>query len=71
MTPLECIVKTAPSFISGGKDISPEERDVKRAEFIRKPLTNGGAKPPYETGHKKGVDNYVIFKFYREKPEYP
>lgn len=38
MTPLECIVKTAPSFISGGKDISPEERDVKRAEFIRENL---------------------------------
>ena len=32
---LECMVKTAPSFISGNDDISPEERDVKRAEFIR------------------------------------
>ena len=32
---LECMVKTAPSFISDGKDVSPEERDIKRAEFIR------------------------------------
>lgn len=32
---LECMVKTAPSFISEGKDVSPEERDIKRAEFIR------------------------------------
>ena len=35
LSALECMVKTAPSFISDGKDVSPEERDIKRAEFIR------------------------------------
>ena len=35
LSALECMVKTAPSFISEGKDVSPEERDIKRAEFIR------------------------------------
>lgn len=33
LTPLECMVKTAPSFI--GADLSPAERDKKRAQFIR------------------------------------
>ena len=35
LSALECMVKTAPSFISEGKDVSPEERDIKRAECIR------------------------------------
>lgn len=33
MPPLECMIKSAPSFIGG--DISPEERDKKRARMIR------------------------------------
>ncbi len=35
MTPLELIVKTAPSIISGDDKLSPDERDKKRAEFIK------------------------------------
>ena len=35
LTPLECMVKSAPSFISGDSEIPPEERDIRRAEFIR------------------------------------
>lgn len=35
LTPLECMVKSAPSFISGESEIPPEERDIRRAEFIR------------------------------------
>lgn len=35
LTPLECMIKTAPSFINGNSKLSPEERDVLRAEFIR------------------------------------
>lgn len=34
LTPLECMVKTAPSFI--GANLTTGERDKKRAEFIRK-----------------------------------
>ncbi|MCC8169976.1 MAG: protein arginine kinase [Oscillospiraceae bacterium] len=33
LTPIECMVKTAPSFI--GAKLTPAERDRKRAEFIR------------------------------------
>ena len=35
LSPLECMIKSAPSLIKGGKELSPEERDVVRAEFIR------------------------------------
>ena len=35
MTPLELIVKTAPSVISGEDSLTPEERDKKRAEIIK------------------------------------
>lgn len=35
LTPLECMVKSAPSFISGDSEIPPEKRDIRRAEFIR------------------------------------
>lgn len=35
LTPLELIVKTAPSIISGDNKLSPDERDKKRAEFIK------------------------------------
>ncbi len=35
LSPLECMIKSAPSLINGGKELSPEERDVVRAEFIR------------------------------------
>ncbi len=35
MTPLELIVKTAPSVLSAGKELSPAERDTARAELIR------------------------------------
>lgn len=34
MTPLELMIKTAPSVISGEEQLSPEERDKKRAELI-------------------------------------
>lgn len=35
MTPIELIVKTAPSVISSGRDIGPADRDKKRAKLIR------------------------------------
>ena len=35
MTPLELIVKTAPSVISGEDSLTPAERDKKRAEIIK------------------------------------
>ena len=38
MTPLELIVKTAPSVISGEADLTPDERDKKRAELIKENL---------------------------------
>ena len=34
LSALECMVKTAPSFISEGKDVSPEERDIKRKKYF-------------------------------------
>ena len=38
MTPLELIVKTAPSVISGEDSLTPDERDKKRAEIIKENL---------------------------------
>ncbi len=38
MTPLELMIKTAPSVIGGKADLSPVERDLKRAEIIRENL---------------------------------
>lgn len=38
MTPLELMIKTAPSVIGGKDGLSPDERDKKRAEIIRKNL---------------------------------
>ena len=35
LTPLELMIKTAPSVIMNGKELSPAERDKKRAEMIR------------------------------------
>lgn len=35
LSALECMIKTAPSFIGKDENLSPEERDIKRAEFIR------------------------------------
>lgn len=35
MTPLELMIKTAPSVIMKGKELSPAERDKKRAKLIR------------------------------------
>ncbi len=35
MTPLEMIIKTSPSVIMGGQELSAAERDRKRAEIIR------------------------------------
>ena len=35
MTPLELMIKTAPSVIMEGKELTPAERDKKRAEMIR------------------------------------
>ena len=35
ITPLECMVITEPALLCGGKELSPDERDKKRAEFIR------------------------------------
>ncbi len=35
MTPLELMIKTAPSVISGKDNLTPEERDKKRADMIR------------------------------------
>lgn len=32
---VECMVKSAPAFVSGGNALSAKERDIKRAEFIR------------------------------------
>ena len=38
MTPLELMIKTAPSVISGNDGLSPNERDKKRAELIKENL---------------------------------
>jgi protein arginine kinase len=38
MTPLELMIKTAPSVISGNNGLSPDERDKKRAEIIKENL---------------------------------
>lgn len=35
MSPLECMVITEPALLSGEKELSPAERDTKRAELIR------------------------------------
>ncbi len=35
MSPLECMVMTEPALICGGEELKPEDRDRKRAEFIR------------------------------------
>ena len=35
ITPLECMVITEPALLCGGKELSPAERDKKRAELIR------------------------------------
>ena len=35
ISPLECMIRTAPSFISKDSKTTPEERDTIRAEFIR------------------------------------
>ena len=35
MTPLELMIKTAPSVIMEGKELTPAERDKKRADIIR------------------------------------
>lgn len=35
ISPLECMIKSAPSLISGGEELPPEKRDTLRAEFIR------------------------------------
>ena len=35
MTPLELMIKTAPSVIMSGQELSPSERDKKRAKLIR------------------------------------
>ncbi len=36
LSPLECIINSAPSFISNGKTMTADERDEKRADMIRK-----------------------------------
>jgi protein arginine kinase len=36
ITPLECMVVTEPALVCDGKEMSPADRDKKRAEFIRK-----------------------------------
>lgn len=38
MTPLELMIKSAPSVIGGKDNLSPDERDKKRAELIRENL---------------------------------
>lgn len=35
-SPLECMVVTEPALLSGDKELTPEERDRKRAEFLRR-----------------------------------
>ena len=35
VTPLECMVATEPAILSDGKELTPNERDKKRAEFLR------------------------------------
>ena len=35
ITPLECMVVTEPAILSDGKELKPNERDKKRAEFLR------------------------------------
>ena len=36
LSPMECIVRTEPAMLSGSEDLTPHERDMKRAEIIRK-----------------------------------
>lgn len=36
LSPLECMIQSAPSFINGDTPLEAHERDKKRAEFIRK-----------------------------------
>lgn len=36
LSPMECIVRTEPAMLSGSEDLTPHERDIKRAEIIRK-----------------------------------
>lgn len=35
LSPLECMICSTPSMISRGKELSPEERDKARADFLR------------------------------------
>ncbi len=35
LSPMECMVRSEPALISGEKELAPQERDRKRAEFIR------------------------------------
>jgi protein arginine kinase len=35
LSPLECMICSTPSMISRGKELTPEERDKARAEFLR------------------------------------
>lgn len=35
LSPMECIVRTEPAMLSGSEDLTPQERDIKRAEIIR------------------------------------
>lgn len=35
LSPMECIVRTEPGMLSGSEDLTPQERDSKRAEIIR------------------------------------
>lgn len=37
-TPLECMILSTPSMISGGKELSPRERDIERAKMLRENL---------------------------------
>ena len=35
IAPLECMVLSEPALVCDGKELSPNERDKKRAELIR------------------------------------
>lgn len=35
LSPMECIIRTEPAMLSGSENLSPKERDIKRAEIIR------------------------------------
>lgn len=35
LSPMECIIRTEPAMLSGSENLSPQERDIKRAEIIR------------------------------------